>query len=395
MKSGLTLAGLLATFSIAALGDTFGPPGNEFTIPFVMIGNPGNPDDSAQGGGLYFGPYGGVKYIYRISMYEIPQFAVDKAMAAGLTNVESNFWVGNQPVGNIRWYDAAAFVNWLNTSKGFQRAYRMTFNGAWSMELWSEAESWDNDPGPGVELNRYRHKDARYFLPSEDEWYKAAFHKNDGATGNYWDYATGSNSIPDGINFAGDPIFDVIFEQGHIQWDAVEVTRVGKRGPYGTYGMNGHMWEWFESAFDGTNDEPGELRGVRGGDLDSSEFFIRSDFRRADPPGGSYGHIGIRVASVPDDSDGDGFGDNFEIAEGTNPNLAASTPEGRAKVRPASGAMLQYCFNAASGVVYRVEASSNLTDWTNIDPAIPGTGGLVIREYPISGGHRFFRWKRN
>lgn len=41
-----------------------------------------------------------------------------------------------------------------------------------------------------------RHKDAYYFLPSEDEWNKAAYHQNDGVTANYWDYATGSNSIP-------------------------------------------------------------------------------------------------------------------------------------------------------------------------------------------------------
>lgn len=35
-------------------------------------------------------------------------------------------------------------------------------------------------PGAGVELNLYRHKKAVYFLPSDDEWDKAAYHKNDG-----------------------------------------------------------------------------------------------------------------------------------------------------------------------------------------------------------------------
>jgi len=30
-----------------------------------------------------------------------------------------------------------------------------------------------------------RESDATYFIPTENEWYKAAYHKNDGVTGNY------------------------------------------------------------------------------------------------------------------------------------------------------------------------------------------------------------------
>ena len=33
-------------------------------------------------------------------------------------------------------------------------------------------------------------------LPTEDEWYKAAYHKNDGVTGNYYLYPTSSNAAP-------------------------------------------------------------------------------------------------------------------------------------------------------------------------------------------------------
>ena len=32
--------------------------------------------------------------------------------------------------------------------------------------------------------------DAKYWIPTENEWYKAAYHKNDGVTGNYFDYPT-------------------------------------------------------------------------------------------------------------------------------------------------------------------------------------------------------------
>jgi hypothetical protein len=44
-----------------------------------------------------------------------------------------------------------------------------------ALTLWSSAQAWQVGG-----QNLYRHKDAYYFLPSEDEWYKAAFHKNDG-----------------------------------------------------------------------------------------------------------------------------------------------------------------------------------------------------------------------
>jgi len=48
--------------------------------------------------------------------------------------------------------------------------------------------------------NLYRHKDAYYFLPSENEWSKAAYHQNDGVTANYRDYATGNNTIPTAVS---------------------------------------------------------------------------------------------------------------------------------------------------------------------------------------------------
>ena len=41
-----------------------------------------------------------------------------------------------------------------------------------------------------------RESDATWAISSEDEWYKAAYHKNDGVTGNYFDYPTSSDSVP-------------------------------------------------------------------------------------------------------------------------------------------------------------------------------------------------------
>jgi hypothetical protein len=59
--------------------------------------------------------------------------------------------VGAQPAGNVLWYEAAVFVNWLNTSTAHQAAYNLD---GFNMSLWSSAEAWQL----GGE-NLYRHKD--------------------------------------------------------------------------------------------------------------------------------------------------------------------------------------------------------------------------------------------
>jgi formylglycine-generating enzyme required for sulfatase activity len=295
-KLGMTLAGVLALTILPARADNFGTTGNEFTIDFVDIGNAGNANDAAG--------YGGVSYAYRMGNYEISQAQIEKATASGLANVTAGAWSGNQPAANMTWFEMAAFVNFLNTSTGHQAAYNLSqippdFAGnTWSLTLWSSAQAWQTDG-----QNLYRHKDAFYFLPSEDEWYKAAYHKNDGATANYWDYATGSNSVPDGIDFNGDTAFDAVFVQGFDQGQPNAVTNVGVASPYGTFGQNGNIWEWTESDHAAPNDEPVGFRNARGGNWAYPIEPLASSFRGYnDPRSGDVIGLGFRVASVPEPS---------------------------------------------------------------------------------------------
>jgi hypothetical protein len=283
--------------------DQFGTLGNEFTIDFVNIGNAGNTDDLGAGGGIYSSPYGGVLYEYRMGTFEISQEQIEKATASGLASVVAGAHTGAEPAANITWYEAAAFVNWLNTSTGHQAAYQLT--GVTALTLWPAGDAWDNDPGAGVDLNLYRHKDAYYFLPSEDEWYKAAYHKNDGVTANYWDYATGSNTIPtqaltDGT-LAGSAVYDG--SAPGVPADPADVNQAGGLSPYGTMGQNGNVWEWNESAIDGSNNSSSENRTIRGGGWLVTEIDLRSD-HRANPPSMNYqaNNVGFRVASVPEPS---------------------------------------------------------------------------------------------
>jgi formylglycine-generating enzyme required for sulfatase activity len=219
--------------------------------------------------------------------------------------VMAGAWTGGQPAANMTWFEAAAFVNWLNTSTGHHAAYNLTpippdvFGNTWSMTLWSSEEAWD--PGRG---NLYRHKDAYYVLPSEDEWYKAAYHKNDGVTANYWDYATAGNSIPTPVasgTGAGTAVY-----AGQSTPAPVQIS--GGLSGYSTRGQNGNVREWVESASDGLDNSPFENRVLRGGAYNlpaSFETEMRSSGRATSPPAGlssASPTIGFRVVSVPEPS---------------------------------------------------------------------------------------------
>jgi hypothetical protein len=302
MKKTILTKSILAALCFAGFGvtsvhaDTFGSGPNAFTIDFVNIGNAGNANDAGVGGGLYSSSYGGVPYAYRMGTFEIAQDAITKAAASGVLNLGGGTWSATQPMAVISWFRAAAFVNYLNTSTGRPAAYQL--NGTNTvLTLWTSGQAWQ----AGGE-NLYRNKDAYYFLPNENEWYKAAYHKNDGVTANYWDYATGSNNIPDGIDFSGDTAFDAVFNQDHNQESPNAVTNVGLASAYGTMGQNGNVFEWSESAFDGINDSSSESRAYRGGNWSYSEFDLRSSVRHGFSPSISSNDLGFRVASVPEPS---------------------------------------------------------------------------------------------
>ena len=92
------------------------------------------------------------------------------------------------------------------------------------------------------------------------------------------------------------------------------------------------------------------------------------------------------------DTDGDGFSDLFELSTGFDPNSAVSTPDTHSSILIA----VEYRFNAANGVSYRIEASTDLANWTTIETPIIGTGGVITRFYSTEGqAKRFFRSRRN
>ena len=84
----------------------------------------------------------------------------------------------------VSFFDAMRFTNWLHNGQGSGD----TESGAYTI---------------GSGLDEVRSASAKYWIPSEDEWYKAAYHKNDGVTGDYFDYPTSSDTAPGYVNDSG------------------------------------------------------------------------------------------------------------------------------------------------------------------------------------------------
>ncbi len=143
----------------------------------------------------------------------------------------------------------------------------------------------------------YRNKDAFYFLPSENEWYKAAYYNAAGT--NYFLYPTGSDTAPTAVA-SGTNASSAVYD-GTASVPAI-VASAGGLSPYGTMGQGGNIFEWNESAFDGSNSSSSETRAFRGGGWGFSEFGLRSSFRYSDAPTIEENYLGFRVASVPEPS---------------------------------------------------------------------------------------------
>ena len=62
------------------------------------------------------------------------------------------------------------------------------------------------------------------------------------------------------------------------------------------------MWEWNETAYDGTNNTAGESRELRGGSWDNNSFFLDASIRSSGVPSVEDFDGGFRVASVPEPS---------------------------------------------------------------------------------------------
>jgi sulfatase modifying factor 1 len=295
------------------------------TIEMVPVGNAGNPADTST--------YGAVGYPYSIGKYEVTnaQYAqflnavavtdpkalyhpsmggnvhggITRSGASGSYTYVVKGFMGDKPVNYVSWYDALRFCNWLHSGRPTgEQDSATTEGGAYTLTGATSVAIPGDDPTHGA---NGRNAGARFWLPSEDEWHKAAYHDpaNAGAdaneTADYWLYPTKSDGAPtiatadlDG-NINNDTANIANYSRG-ADWNGQNgnVTTVGSGGPgsqsfYGAFDMGGNVGEWNEQIVGGT-------RGLRGGSRDDGSSILQSSFRYNFPPTLENSYIGFRVA---------------------------------------------------------------------------------------------------
>ncbi len=213
----------------------------------------------------------------------------------------------NFPVNYVSFWDAARFCNWLQNGQptGLEGP-GTTETGAYTLN------DYNGNDGRTITRN----SGATWYLPSENEWYKAAYYNPSNAS--YWLYPTQSNTAPinilssTGTNNAN--LHDAYGTGNGGYTDPVNyLTPVGafadSPGPYGTYDTGGNVWEWDESSM-------GPSRALRGGGWNGISNYLASSIRAVDPPSYEVDCLGFRVASVllPGDANDDGAVDGADLS---------------------------------------------------------------------------------
>jgi len=197
----------------------------------------------------------------------------------------------NGPVNYVSWGDAARFANWLHNSQptGGQDV-TTTEDGVYEL----------NGATSNADLLAVsREADWKWAVPTEDEWYKAAYHKNDGVTGNYFDYPTSSDIAPSNDLVDPDPgnnatFYDNSYTIGSPHYRTEVGAHENSESPYGTFDQGGNVWEWNEAILRGS------YRGLRGGSYDLNVHHLHASDRGSLNPTYESSDVGFRVVSIPE-----------------------------------------------------------------------------------------------
>ena len=290
----------------------------EVTFGWVTVGNPGNAADPLNEGVIP--GIGSVANTYRIAKHEVtndqyaeflnavaatdtnglynpnigadPRGGITQSGSSGSFTYTVKTNMGNKPVNIVSFFDAMRFVNWLHNGQptGAQDA-STTETGVYTI---------------GTGVSEIRAVDAQFFIPTENEWYKAAYHQPSGQGGDtddYWLYPTASNSVPTvaTANATGDisnPGANVVNYASGADWNGQNgnVTTVGSAGLlsesfYGTSDQGGNVKEWNET------EELCIYRNLYGGRWIGSAAIMQSYTQSRNAPTLSASFIGFRVAS--------------------------------------------------------------------------------------------------
>ena len=263
---------------------------------FIFVGSSGNAAD--QNG------RGAVSYNYSIGKYEVTvsDYAAflnsaaktdnyrlyqsgmtSDPKSAGITRSGSNgsytyaviSGSENKPITHVSWYSAARYVNWLhNSARGLLDTESGVYNlngAVWNYSLGSGQQQWGFS----------RSSDASFWLPTIDEWYKAAyFDPNKNGSGGYWLYPNGSNSAIGSTATSPNSTYPV---GGYAS------------SPFGTFDQAGNVFEIVEDSFWGST----PFRAL-GGSWNRDATYSESGYSSWNAGGDGSNEVGFRIATVPE-----------------------------------------------------------------------------------------------
>lgn len=308
------LAGEFLVISLAFLvcrdgsaADVFHMPSGLASVELLEVGDPGNPPD-ADGRGA-------VAYAFRIGRHEVtaaqwveflnhkgrgepdgalwnndmdsvlsgpgPRCEIRRTGDAGDWRYTVDAAHADRPVTHVSFLDACRFCNWLHNGQ----ADGDTETGAYTLAGYR-----------GTDGRRIRRNaGARFFVPTEDEWCKAAYYdpEKPGGAG-YWRYPTRSDETPgrdpaspNGANHHAD-------ETDRLTAGPTPVGHYARAlGPHGTLDQAGNVFEWTDGLV------PPFLRTLRGGAWNSADAGVRHAV--ANPAYSSVSDVidvGFRIAAA-------------------------------------------------------------------------------------------------
>jgi sulfatase modifying factor 1 len=321
---------LLVSMIGSARADVFNMSGGTTSLEFITVANPGNVGQLVHGLiGIDPPPSrvcGEVDYVYSIGKYEVTagqycEFlnAVAKTDTHGLynpymdlsaypsnkgcniirTGTSGNYsysvtldWA-NRPVNYVSWNDSARFVNWLTNDQPTGSQNNST----------TEAGAYNFLTG------QWNH--TKYALPSEDEWYKAAYYDpNKPGGAGYWKYATKSDTVVPSNILSSTGVNNANYASTSLPYGSIGSPYyrtpvgafAGSPSAYGTFDQAGNVSEWNEAWFMGT--ETGDNMGFLGAGFWDSDpiYWMSSSYRSLVSPSLEDCQGGFRVVFVPEPS---------------------------------------------------------------------------------------------